>query len=109
MEPQPLSEWLQERAASEAETILIEAGVERVDDLQPLMNMDDLTALGLSRRVSNLILGNAEEIDSKETPQALATAAVPLPRATARRASDTGRDLAAWLAAHNLQEAAAPQ
>ena len=37
-----LTSFLEERGAQDAELILLEAGVERVEDLEPLLNPEDL-------------------------------------------------------------------
>ena len=98
-----LSSYLSARGAEEAEDTLRNAGIERVEDLEPLLNAEDLNAIGLHKRLSGLLLGDADMASHTNEAEEAAAPAPPPPMS--RRRSSTGSDLAGWLAAHDLSEA----
>ena len=98
-----LADYLEERGAREAEEALREAGVERAEDLEAL-DEQDLHNIGLSRRVSGLVLGIAldDEADGGQPSQGTPPPPPPPPALQSRRS--TGNDLNMFLATHNLEE-----
>ena len=96
-----LTSFLEERGAQDAESILLEAGVERVEDLEPLLNPEDLRNLGLSRHLSSLVLG----VELEEPTDAASSATVAAPSAAPFLRRLTASDLNLWLMRHDLAAA----
>ena len=101
-----LSDFLEENCALDALDALEDAGIERISDMESL-NADDLRSLGLSRRLSSLILSQPLDDDIEEDAPTKQEED-PLSSPPQRRIVSNGSALSTWLISNDLDEAAGP-